>query len=192
MNIQLTWDLFVLVFFVIIVAYSLIIGQDNTLKVILGTYLAALTSDALGNLFAMNFAGSPVLLGLLKVAELGSENEAIVFFKVLVFVILVILFAIKGAYTVDASDNASGVMRIGTSIFYAILSAGLIISIILVFVSGVSFIGGGYAPTMPNTLMDLSKQSPLIQLIVDNGYILFSLPALAFLLHSFYSKKAGK
>ena len=53
MNIELSWDLFVLVFFVVIMAYSLIIGRDNTLKVILGTYVAALTADAAGNLFAM-------------------------------------------------------------------------------------------------------------------------------------------
>ncbi len=51
MNIQLTWDLFILVFFVVIVAYSLIIGRGNTLKVILGTYVAALAADAFGNIF---------------------------------------------------------------------------------------------------------------------------------------------
>lgn len=189
MNLQLTWDLFVLVFFIVIVSYSLIIGRDNTLKVILGTYVAGFTADALGNLFSMYFAGTPLLNQILKASQFGTETEAIIFVKVLVFVAMVILFAVKGAFSVDVQENSSSTMRLGFSVVYAVLSAGLIISIILVFVSGYSFVGGKIA-TADTSLLNLATQSMLIKSIVTHSYLWFSLPAVVFLVQSFYGKKA--
>jgi len=58
MNITLSWDLFVIVFFVVILAYSLIIGRDNTLKVVVGTYISMIAADAGGALFAKYLSGS--------------------------------------------------------------------------------------------------------------------------------------
>jgi hypothetical protein len=189
MDIRLSWDLFVVVFFVIIVAYSLIIGRDNTLKVILGTYVAALAADACGNLFGLYFSGSELFLKILKLAAVGSEQEAVVFVKVLVFVVLVILFAVRGAFEVQTVDDKSAAIRMVLSGLYAVMSACLIISAILVFVSGVSFIGGGSPETTGSALWGIYNKSQLIRLIVNNSYILFAVPALSFLVHSLYSTK---
>lgn len=189
MNIHLSWDLFIIVFFVIIVAYSLIIGRDNTLKVILGTYVAALAADAAGNLFATHFTGSETFVKLLKFLQLGTEDEAVIFVKVLVFVTMVILFAVKGAFFVQTSNDRSSSVRMILSIVYAVMSAGLIISIILVFVSGISFIGGGSPQTTGVALWELYSQSVLVHSIVSNSYVWFSIPALSFLVHSLYSSK---
>ncbi|MDD3861288.1 MAG: hypothetical protein PHP74_00095 [Candidatus Gracilibacteria bacterium] len=190
MNIQLSWDLFVLVFFVVIVAYSFIIGRDNTLKVILGTYVAALAADSVGSLFGVSFKGSPMFIQLLSFAEVGSDNEAMVFVKVLVFVGLVILFAVRGAFEVNTIDDRSGLVRLVLSILYAVMSAGLIISVILVFISGVSFVGGGSETTTVSALWNLSAQSNLIKGMLNYTYLWFSMPALAFLIHSIYSTKS--
>lgn len=187
MDIKLSWDLFVLVFFVVIVAYSLIIGTDNTLKVILGTYISALAADALGNLVAKSLSGSEAFQGLLNFAEVSREDEAVIFVKVLVFVVMVILFAVKGAFVVDTVEDRSAPVRMALSVLYAVMSAGLIISVILVLVSGVSFVGGGSPETTGTALWDLYNQSELIRSILTNAYLWFSLPALAFLIHSFYS-----
>jgi hypothetical protein len=189
MNIQLSWDLFVLVFFIVIVAYSFIIGRDNTLKVILGTYVAAIAADATGSLFGVSFSGSPMFMQLLSFASVGTENEAIVFVKVLVFVALVILFAVRGAFEVSTTDDRSAIVRLILSFIYAIMSAGLIISVILVFISGISFVGGGAETTTTSALWNLSKQSNLIKSMLNYTYLWFSLPALAFLLHSLYSTR---
>lgn len=191
MNIQLSWDLFVLVFFVVIVAYSFIIGRDNTLKVILGTYVAALAADACGSLFAVSFTGSPMFMSLLKLASVNSDYEAVIFVKVLVFVALVILFAVRGAFAVATVNDRSAAIRIVLSFVYAAMSAGLIISVILTFVSGVSFVGGGTQTTTTTALWDLSTQSHLIKTMLNYTYVWFSAPALAFLVHSIYSTKGG-
>ena len=189
MDIKLSWDLFVVVFFVIIVAYSLIIGRDNTLKVILGTYVAALAADACGNLFNMYFSGSEFFIKILKFAAVGSEDEAVVFVKVLVFAVLVILFAVRGAFEVQTIDDRSAAIRMILSVLYALMSACLIISAILVFVSGISFIGGGSPETTGTALWGIYNKSQLIRLIVNNSYLLFAIPALSFLVHSLYTTK---
>jgi len=189
MNISLSWDLFVLVFFVIIVAYSFIIGRDNTLKVILGTYVAALASDAAGNLFNMSFGESALFMKLLNLAGVETGNEATVFVKVLIFVALVILFAVRGAFEVNTTEDRSAGVRMIISFIYAVMSAGLIISVVLVFMSEISFVGGGANTTTTSALADLSTQSQLIKSMLNYTYLWFTLPALAFLVHSFYSTK---
>lgn len=190
MNITLSWDLFVVVFFIVIVAYSFIIGRDNTLKVILGTYVSMIAADASGNLFGQYFSGSEIFMKILKLAAVGNESEAVVFVKVLIFVTLVILFAVKGAFDVNTVDDRSAAIRLVLSIVYAVMSAGLIISAVLVFVSGVSFVGNTGGQTTVTALWGVYNESELIRMIVGNSYLWFSIPALAFLIHSFYSSKA--
>ena len=189
MDINLSWDLFVVVFFVIIMAYSFIIGRDNTLKVILGTYVAALASDAVGNLFGKYFAGSEIFARLMKMATIGNEAEAIIFVKVMIFVTLVILFAVRGAFIVETDDDGSPLIRMLMTIVYAVMSAGLIISTILAFVSGISFIGGGSPETVSTALWPIYNSSQLIRAMVENTYLWFALPGLAFLVHSLYTRK---
>lgn len=189
MDITLSWDLFVIVFFVVILAYSLIIGRDNTLKVILGTYVSMIAADAGGTLFSKYLSGSELFMKILKFAAVGNEQEAVVFVKVILFVALVILFAVRGAFEVDTADDRSILVRTILSMVYAVLSAGLIISAILVFVSGVSLVGGGSTETTTTALWDVYNQSGMIRTIVDNSNLWFSMPALAFLIHSFYSRR---
>lgn len=188
MNISLSWDLFVIVFFVVIVAYSFIIGRDNTLKVILGTYVSMVAADATGQLFGEYFSGSALLMKILKTASVGTEQEAIVFIKILVFVILVILFSVKGAFEVETVDDRSALIRMALSVVYAIMSAGLIISAILIFVSGASFLGGDL-DSAKIAIWDIYHRSQLIRSIVGNAYLWLSVPALSFLIHSLYTRK---
>lgn len=189
MDIHLSWDLFILVFFIVIVAYSFIIGRDNTLKVILGTYVAALAADATGSLLGKSFSGSDMLSNVLEFVSLGNEAELIIFIKVIVFVMMVILFSVRGAFHVETDADSSATVRLLLSVLYAVMSAGLIISTILVFVSGVSFVGGGNVETTGTALWDIYSQSQFVRSLVGNSYLWFSIPALAFLVHSFHSTR---
>lgn len=189
MTITLSWDLFVLVFFVVIVSYSFIVGRDSTLKIILGTYVSMIAADAGGTLFSQYLGGSEMFVKILKFAAVGNEQEAMVLVKVLIFIGFVIIFAVKGAFEVDTVDDRSAAIRFVLSIVYAIMSAGLIISAILVFVSGISFIGLGEQKTTVTALWDVYNESELIRSIVNNSALWFSLPALAFLVQSLHTNK---
>ena len=189
MNVVLSWDLFVLAFFVVIIAYSFIIGRDNTLKVILGTYVAILAADAVGALFGQYFAGSEIFLKVLQGAAVNNDQEAVIFVKVMVFIVFLILFAVRGAFYVDTSEEDSSLMRMVLTFLYGVLSAGLIVSAILTFISGVAFIGGGSVETTKTALWDIYNQSEVIRTMVQYTYLWFSIPALAFLLHSLHTHK---
>lgn len=188
MNLQLSWDLFVLVFFVIIVAYSLIIGRDNTIKVLLGTYVAVVCADAIGGIVTQYFGGTALLLQMAKEAHFTGEQQAIIFIKVIAFLLMVILFAVKGAFDVKTT-RIGGVVGLILHLFYAVCSAGLIISSILVFISGVSILGGG--GVVSDALKELTNNSFIVLNMVNYHNIWFALPAAAFLLHSLRSGGEG-
>jgi len=186
MNLQLSWDLFVIVFFVVIASYSLIIGRDNTIKVILGTYVALVCADAIGGLLTHYFGGTVMLLQMAKEVNFTGEQQAIIFTKVIVFLLMVILFAVKGAFDVNTS-GVRGLVGFFLHLFYAACSAGLIISSVLVFVSGVSILGGG--GVVSEALKSLTDDSYLVYLMVYYHNIWFAIPAAAFLLNSLGSEE---
>lgn len=187
MALKLSWDLFVAVFFVVIVSYSLIIGRDNTIKVILGTYVSLLCADAIGGFFAKHFGGTQMFLQVAQEASLAGEEEAIVFAKVLIFLLMVIFFAVKGAFIVGTA-RSGGIVGLLLHLFYAVCSAGLIISAVLVLVSGVSVLGDG-GGTVSGELAPLIKDSLLVNIMVYYHHLWFAIPAVAFLLNSLHGSE---
>ena len=57
MEINLSWDLFVIVFFTVIIAYTFIIGRNQAVKIIISTYIAILAADGVGNIVERYFLG---------------------------------------------------------------------------------------------------------------------------------------
>lgn len=184
MDLRLSWDLFIVVFFVIIAAYSLIIGRDNTIKVILGTYVALVCADAIGGLVSHYFLGTEVFVAMMKEAQFDGAGETIIFLKVLIFVLMVILFAVKGSFDVML-PRQRGPVGLVLHLFYASCSAGLIVSTILIFVSGVSIIDGG--GVVKEALNGITKESYLVESVVYYYNFWFAVPAVAFLLNSLVS-----
>jgi len=183
MDIQLSWDLFIAVFFVIIIAYSFIIGVNNTAKVIIGTYISLVCADAIGEIFAHYFSGTAMFMQVAKEAAMSGEMEAVIFIKVMVFLVMLILFAVKGSFNVTAASG--GVFKMIFGMAYAALSAGLIICSLLVLVSGVSILSGGGA--ISESLKGITDNSVFALNIVYYQNFWFSLPAFAFLIHSLKS-----
>lgn len=184
MNIKLSWDLFVIVFFAIIIAYSFILGKNATLKIILGTYAGALAADAAGNLFTHYAVQSQTLVRLMTSVGFGNEKDMGIVIKVVIFIAFIILLTIKGSFTVEAHGGRTGTMRTIMTGVYGFLSAALIVSIILMYVSGISFITGSFGPG-PASIMSFSGQSPFIQKMLDFYNVWFLLPVIAIIVGSF-------
>lgn len=179
-SILLTWDLFIIVFFLIIVAYSVMIGKEQTVKVILSSYIALLTSDAIGGWLAKMLAAENT-----EVIQIANENKAVVLTKIGVFVFLTVLLTVRGAFDIVVADEKSPFMRLMMTFSFGVLSAGLIISTILIFVSGASFLTGMTAGINP--IESIVGDSKFVALMVENYAIWFSLPALAFMFSSLFS-----
>jgi hypothetical protein len=185
---KLSWDLFVIVVFAVIIAYSFIIGKSNTLKVIIGSYIAILTADGLGNLFKEYLLSSKQVVLFLKFFGLGGEDKTMILVKVLVFILAIVIISMKGGFEVHDSGSHGGVIGLIMNLIFGFLSAGLVVSTLLIYVSGASFVGGTVS-ILNNTLASAYAESQMVKLMIDNYNFWFALPAVSFLVASLFNKK---
>lgn len=186
MNIALTWDLFILAFFVIVVAYNFIVGRNKAMKIILGSYLAILAADGFGNLFTKYIGTSPLIEKILRVFSIGGLDKAEISVKIITFVIFVVLMVIKGGFKVHAGDDFHGIIGAIMLLVFGVLSASLMMSAVIVFISGGSFVNMNAIPIDP-TLYDFYQSSRFAKILVQHYNVWFVLPAVVFLLTSFMS-----
>ncbi len=176
-DLRLSWDLFILVFFSIIIAYSFIIGRNSTVKVIIASYMAILTADSLGNLFQQYLIpAAPSLQG-----EAG--DQALILVKIFIFVLAIVLIVVRGGFLIDMLPERSIVTRILSNLSFGFLNAGLIICTLLVYLTGGSFISGGFTAALQT---DLYQESNMVKMMVDQASLWFALPAIALVLISFF------
>lgn len=186
MEINLTWDLFIIVFFLVIIAYSFVIGKNQTMKVILSSYVAILAADGVGNLVQTHVFGSAD--PLLDVLNIEADNNAFVIMKISIFVILTVLLTIRGAFSIELFPDRSQVMSVLLNGAYGILSAGLIISTVLVYISGIS-IFNLTAVNPENPIMAIAQGSGLVRTMIENYSIWFSCPAVVFMISSLFGSE---
>lgn len=183
MNINLSWDLFVIVFFTIIIAYSFIIGRNQTLKIIISTYIAILTADGIGNIVSRYI--SP------KVITLFFPNSdfitAAIIIKILIFVFVIVILAMKGEFQVHLHEERSRILSMSINGLFGILSAGLVVSTVLFYTSGGSFLQLSGAITN-EAILSLKRDSVLVRNLIDYYNLWFSFPAIAFAISSFLKK----
>lgn len=179
-DIRLSWDLLILVFFAVVIAYSFIIGRNQALKVIISTYMAVLTADGIGSLFQTYLLpAAPSLQG-----EQGIQT--LILLKMFIFVLVIVLLVIKGGYRVDLLPESSLVTRVLSNLSFGFLCAGLMVSTLLVYLTGGSFVAGTLS-TAANT--NLYQESSMVKLMIDNYNIWFALPAIAIVVLSFFEPR---
>jgi|SRR3989338_5809750 len=185
MNLVPTWDLFILIFAVIIIAYSFIIGRDRTIKIIISSYIAILAADGIGNLAYTHLLGPGATFPIMSIS---LENEYLALIKVVGFIATIVLMTLHGSFEADINDGNSHLVSLAVTMFYGIMSAALIVSAILVYVSGGSFVTAFMkeVSVLPSELAkSIYNQSQLAKMMIDNSALLFSLPAVAFVVSSF-------
>lgn len=184
---KLSWDLFVIVIFAVIIAYSFIIGKENTLKVIIGSYLAILTADGLGNLFQQYALSSKDFVTFLRFLGLGNEDKTMILMKVLTFIFAILIISMRGGFEVHRSHH-HGITGLITNLIFGFLSAGLVVSTLFIYVSGASFVNGTINNITNNTLAAAYAESEMVKLMINNYNFWFALPAVAFLVVSLFNK----
>lgn len=186
MEITLSWNLFIGGFFAIILAYSFIIGKNQTLKIIISTYLAAFAADGVGNLAITAFQKySPLAKSLAP--EL--QEKYFLVFKLMLLIGLVVFIVINGDFEVQVEPGSHILMVMTSNVVFGILSAGLLISTIMVFMSGGSFLNAIAGDLQSAQIAGLLQESRLARLMVYNYNLWFSVPALAFMIESILSNR---
>jgi len=185
MNINLTWDLFVIVFFTVIIAYTFIVGRNQSIKIIISSYIAILTADAIGNLMERYFMG---VHPIIRIWETPSEATSLILLKVIIFILTIVLITTRGKFQINMNNSSSLMTRTILSLTYGVLSAGLITSTVFIYASGASLVQES-GTIMNEAILTIYKQSQLVRLMINNYNIWFSLPAIAFVISSFFGNE---
>jgi hypothetical protein len=182
MEINLTWDLFVIVFFTIIIAYTFILGRNQSVKIIIGSYIAILTADSIGNLLERYFMGDKPIV---RIWETAGESNSLTILKIIIFILTIVLITTRGKFQINMGNSSSPILRLMMTFAYGVLSAGLITSTIFIYASGTSLIQES-STIMNSAMLAIYKQSQLVRLMINNYNVWFSLPAIAFVISSFF------
>jgi hypothetical protein len=87
LNITLSWDLFIIVFFATVMTFSFIMGKLETVKIVICTYIAILASQGIGNVLVRITGESS---SVLQTMGLSADIAVLSIAKIAIFVILLI------------------------------------------------------------------------------------------------------
>ncbi|MDD5623533.1 MAG: hypothetical protein PHI23_02385 [Candidatus Peribacteraceae bacterium] len=184
MNITLTWDLFIIVFFALIITYSFIIGKHESVKIIIASYIAIVAVQGIGNILA-RFSGQsqPMfsLLGITVDITLLSTT------KLVLFIAAVIFLAIRGGFTIEFNREPGGITDTVLTGVFGFATAGLLLSTLLTYVADVPLLSKNIADAA--TVSSIIKQSELMNTMVAYQDLWFALPALLLLGSGFLGKE---
>lgn len=179
MEVALTWDLLIIIFFIVIMSYSYIVGQNGTIKIILSSYIAMLAANGIGNLLMKYIQFSQPIIPLF---DATAESNGFLF-KVFAFIIITLILVLKGGFNVDMGRNYPFPIRMLIVTIFGFLSAGLMMSTILVFISG------GAAESLNSNIQEvinIPTQTIFVQSLVEYYNFWFAAPAIAFVFLSFF------
>jgi len=184
MNIELSWDIFIVSLLILIVVYSFIIGVNKTIKTIIASYLGILCADGLGNILDQYFLASPKVVAGLKVFNLSGFTDSLINMKILIFLFVLVLITIKGPFEVNLEKFRFAILNAITHTWFTFLSSTLVISTVLVYLGGSSLIQG---VASESNLAEIYTQSQNVRMMIDYYNFWFSLPVLSVILFSFFS-----
>lgn len=188
MNLVLTWDLLFLITFSIILAYSFIIGHNYSLKILIATYIAILVADGTGNILQTTVLNDSYLKLFFYDIEQSTGVDAVIIMKILIFISAIVILSVRGGFSVKIGDEEGGISNSLLTGITGSLSAGLIFSTLIFFISGNSLIfSSGYLDA--SILKQTYKGSTIILNLAEHYNIIFTLPALFLVIFSYFCKE---
>lgn len=174
MNLTLSWDLFIIVFFALVVTYSFIIGKKESVKVIVASYMAVVAVQGLSNLLerllGSNSAASLNLLGF----SLGTSSLSIV--RTVLFITIVVFLAVRSGVEIQYLKEGSWIINALVTALFGFASAGLLLSIVVTYISGADLLD--VKLTTAASLSPIIQQSQLMQVMILNQDLWFAFPAI--------------
>lgn len=186
MEIALSWDLIVIIFFAVILAYSFIVGKDESVKIIIASYIAIVAVQAIGNLLGMLSLQSSSIVSMLGFA---MDQDIISIIKLVLFIVMIIFIAIKGGFEMQYAKDLSGTWEPVVTGAFGFATAGLLLSALLTYVAAKPLLDSslGMAPL----LQPLLRGSTLVNIMVDYQNVWFCLPAILLLTVGIISNRSS-
>jgi hypothetical protein len=133
MQLSLSWDLFIVVFFAIVMSYSFIIGKQQSMKIIIASYISIIAVQGIGNVLMRVVHNSGMTLESLGIPV---DVTMIALAKIFIFAICIIVFVLRSGIDVSYDKDAGSVLSIVYTGLFGFSTAGLVVSTILTYASG--------------------------------------------------------
>lgn len=177
MQITLTWDLVIIVFFAMVITYSFIMGMHQSIKIVIASYIAIVSVQGIGNLLErLTGQAGPLVTVLGYSLDISVMSST----KLVLFIGAIIFLSIRGGFEVEyTKETGSATQSLVTGLF-GFATAGLLISTLLTFVSGGPLLSTSTAG-QAQALQAVTSTSPLMQIMLEHQDLWFSLPAILLL-----------
>ena len=174
MNLTLSWDLFIVVFFALVITYSFIIGRKESVKIILSSYIAIVAVQGLGN-FTERVLGFSETKSMLSGIGIPIDTTATSILKLTFFITIVIFLAVRAGLHVQYAKEGSLAVNMAMTALCGFATAGLLLATLLTFIAGGQLLDM-HIVTTPG-LEGILKQSTLMTIMIQNLDLWFTLPA---------------
>lgn len=183
MNLVLTWDLLLIVVIALVIAYSFIVGKEESVKIILSTYVAAVAVQGFGNLVEKTINASQDMLSTLG---LLPDLSWLSLLKLVLFVVAVVFLAVRAGFEVRYTRKAEGWKDTLLTGCIGFCNASLMLATLVAFVAGRPILDP-FLSSAPS-LVPLMEQSTLVWALVQYQDVWFALPAFFLLGAGFMSR----
>ena len=184
MQVNLTWDLIVIVFFALILAYSFIVGKNESVKIIIASYIAIVAVQAVGNLLTLVLGQSQSIANFLGIGLNGNILSTV---KLILFVATIIFLAVKGGFEMEYAKDIQGVWNTALTAAFGFATAGLLLTALLTYIAAKPILDDTLR-TAP-LLAPLLAQSRLVAIMIEYQNVWFCLPAILLLVVGFLHTK---
>ncbi|OGJ54963.1 hypothetical protein A3D11_02665 [Candidatus Peribacteria bacterium RIFCSPHIGHO2_02_FULL_49_16] len=182
MQVTLTWDLLIIIFFAVVMTYSFIIGRNESIKVIAASYIATITAHGIGGYIEQMSQQSHIVL-----TTLGFDIDTTVILgtKLLIFVATIVIVAVQGGLEADYEDGNTSDTFIAGILGFA--TAALLLINLFTILGQLPLLDPRIATIPP--LLPVAKQSLLAATMISYQHFWFTLPALLLIVTSFIGRK---
>lgn len=178
-QISLSWDLFIVVFFAIVMSYSFIVGKQKSMNIIIAAYIAVIAVQGMTTILTRILHGSGMTLESMGIPV---DVTMIALAKMFLFALCIIIFLLRSGIDVSYEKDTGSILNIVYTGLFGFSTAGLIVSTILTYASGSSILDASLV-TLP-----LANSSTLMQLMMLNQSVWYALPALLIIALGFLHK----
>lgn len=188
MPLTLSWDLIVIIFFAVIVAYSFIVGKDESVKIIIASYISIVAVQAIGNLLGMLTPQSSSGTSIIAMLGFGFSPDIVSIVKLVLFVAIIIFLAIRGGFDMQYTQEIGGIWDPIVTAICGFLTAGLLLTALLTYVSAKPLLDSSLASAP--LLQPLLAGSTLVAFMVEWQNLWFCLPAVLMMVVGYMASRS--
>jgi len=169
---SLSWDLAIILVFAIVMSFVFIVGVEKTVTIIIATYIAIIATQGVGNVLGRLLGSSDAFL-----VSIGMPGDTTVLpiLKMFFFALCIIVFVLKSGIRLTLEHDGGTVMNIVSAALLGLALSGLVVSTVLTYAVGSAILDTSLLSNA--AVLPLLQGSTLMQLVIGNQDIFFTLPA---------------